>query len=197
MSTKKPDFIDVLPKFRYQMQRYLILRLGDADNNQVVGVMDFRKPDRNHFPFDLYLDKDCDGNLAEDFIENRRHIEGIRTCYKDGTTENYALHLYSYSTSSEPIGVAYQSLSGRYGILEANKKLVQVLVIDNTGNALFNDDDDAILLDWDLDGALDGSHQADEDQPLYSALELPGGTYKVAAFDPAGRKMIIRRQNAK
>jgi len=197
ISTEKPDLINTLPKFKYEMQRYLTLRLGDAENNEIVGVMDFRKPDRNHFPFDLYLDRDRDGDLAEDFIEDRRHIKGICAAYNDGTVENYSLNLYSYSTNSEPIGVAYQSRAGRYGILEADKKRIQLLVIDNSGNGIFNDDDDVILLDWDLDGKIDGSHQADDDRPLYSLLELPGASYRVAEFDAQGRRMVLRRQGAK
>ena len=64
ISTSKPDFISILPKFRYQMQQYLILRLGDAENNQIAGVMDFMKPDQKYPPFDLYLDRDRDGDLA-------------------------------------------------------------------------------------------------------------------------------------
>lgn len=196
ISTNKPDFINTLPKFRHEMQRYLTLRLGDAENNQIAGMIDFRKPDRKHFPFDLYLDRDRDGNLAEDFIEDRRHIERISIPYKDGTTENYALHLYSYSTEREPIGVAYQCLAGRYGILEADKKRIQILVIDNSGNGIFNDDDDVILLDWDLDGKIDGSHQADEDVPLYSLLKLPGASYRVVEFDVPGRRMVLRRQKS-
>jgi len=194
ISTEKPDLINTLPKFRHEMQRYLTLRLGDAENNEIVGVMDFRKPDKNHFPFDLYLDRDRDGDLVEDFIEDRKHIEGISVPYKDGTTENYALNLYSYSTSSEPIGVAYQSHAGRYGILEADKKRIQILVLDNSGNGIFNDDDDVILLDWDMDGKIDGSHRADDDRPLYSLFELPGGKYRVVEFDAPGRRMILRRQ---
>ena len=195
ISTERPDFINTLPRFRHDMQRYLILRLGDADDNQIVGVMDFRKPDRIHFPFDLYLDIDRDGDLAENFIEDRRHIKGICVPYKDGTTENYALHLYS--THYEPIGVNYQSLAGRYGILEADKKRIQILIIDNSGNGIFNDDDDVILLDWDLDGKLDGSHQADDDRPLYSSLELPGGLYRVVELDAVGRRVVLRRDEAK
>jgi|GEM_PF-7113172 len=192
ISAEKPDSINTLPKFKHEMQRYLILRLGDAEENQIIGVMDFRKPSMDHFPFDLYLDRDRDGDLAEDFIVNRKHIERIRAPYKDGTTENYALHIYSYS-GLERIAAAYQSLAGRYGILEADRKRIQVLVIDNSGNAIFNDDDDVILLDWDLDGKIDGSHQADDDRPLYSSLDLPGGLYQVAKFDAPGRRMVLRR----
>lgn len=195
ISAEKPDSINTLPKFKHEMQRYLILRLGDAEENQIIGVMDFRKPSMNRFPFDLYLDRDRDGDLAEDFIENRKHVEGICASYKDGTTENYALHLYSYS-GLEHIAVAYQSHAGRYGILEADRKRIQILVIDNSGNAIFNDDDDVILLDWDLDGKIDGSHQTDDDRPLYSSLELPGGLYQVLKFDEPGRRMVLRRTGA-
>ena len=195
ISAEKPDFIKAIPKVRHRMQRYLILRLGDAQNNQIAGVMDFKKPDVKHFPFDLYLDRDRNGNLAEDFIIDTRHIEGLSAAYSDGTTEDYALQLYSYS--DEPVGVAYQSHAGRYGILEADRKRIQILVIDNTGNGIFNDADDVILLDWDLDGKLDGSHQAKEYRPLYSLLELPGGSYRVAEFDAPGRRMMLRRQTPK
>jgi hypothetical protein len=197
ISTEKPDSINTLPKFKHEMQRYLILRLGDAEENQIIGVMDFRKPSMDHFPFDLYLDRDRDGDLAEDFIEDRRHIEGICASYKDGTTENYALHLYSYS-GLERMGVAHQSHAGRYGVLEADEKRIQVLVIDNSGNGIFNDDDDVVLLDWDLDGIINGSHQAGagDDRPLYSVLQLPGGAYRVVEFDAAGRRMVLRRERA-
>lgn len=195
ISAEKPDFINTLPEFRHNMQQYLTLRLGNAENNQIVGVMDFREPDMKHFPFDLYLDRDRDGDLAEDFIENRRYTEGVHIPYNDGTTENYALHLYS--CSNEPVGVMYQSRTGRYGILKANQKRIQILVIDNSGNGVFNDDDDAILLDWDLDGKLDGSHQANEELALYSLLKLHGASYRVAEFDAPGRCMVLRRQRTK
>ena len=191
ISSDKPDFVNALPKFKYEMQRYLTLRLGDAENNQIIGVMDFRRPDRKQFPFDLYLDRDRDGNLAEDFIEDRRHVKGVCVPYKDGTTEDYSVNLYSYSV--EPIGVAYQVLAGRYGIFEADKKRIQLLVIDNNGNAIFNDDVDVIVLDWNMDGRLDGSHQANDHRPLYTPLELPGGVYRVLEFDAPGRRMILKK----
>jgi len=195
ISTDKPDSLNALPKFKYEIQRYLTLRLGDAENNQIIGVMDFSKPDRQHFPFDLYLDRDRDGNLAEDFIDDRTHMKGIKVPYKDGTTEDYSLHLYSYS--NEPIGVAYQSHAGRYGILEADQKRIQILVIDNTGNGVFNDDDDVILMDWDIDGKLDGTHQANEHRPLYSLLKLRDVSYRVVQLDAPGRHMVLRRTVAK
>lgn len=192
VSTEKPDFVNTVPKFRHDMQRYLVLRLGDAEDNQIVSVMDFDKPDIKYFPFNLYLDRDRDGDLAEDFIQDKKYISGIGIPYSDGTTESYSLHLYSYSP--EPVRVAYQVHTGRHGIFEADKKRIQVLVIDNSGNGIFNDDDDVILLDWDLDGKIDGSHQADDDRPLYSVLELPGGKYRVVEFDAPGRRIVLQRQ---
>ncbi len=191
ISTEKPDFVNTVPRFRHDMQRYLVLSLGNGGNNQFAAVMDFSKPDGKYFPFDLYLDRDRDGNLAEDFIEDSRHVKGVGVSYKDGTKENYALHIYTYS--HEPIRVAYQVLGGRYGIFEADKKRMQVVVIDNSGNGIFNDEDDVILLDWDLDGKIDGSHRADDERPLYSVLELRGGKYRVEEFDASGRRMVLRR----
>jgi len=192
ISAKKPDFIKTLPRFKHEMQQYLILRLGDAEDNQIVGVMDFDRPDRKYFPFDLYLDRDRDGDLAEDFIEDKEYISGISIPYSDGTMESYSLHLYSYSP--EPVGVAYQVHTGRHGIFEAGGRQMQILVIDNSGNGIFNDNMDVVLMDWDLDGRIDGSHQADDDRPLYSVLELPGGKYRVVEFDPPGRRMVLQRQ---
>jgi len=195
ISAVKPVFVNTLPKFRHEMQRYFILRLGNGRDNQVAGAMDFRKPERKHFPFDLYLDRNRDGNLSEDIAVDRWHVKGIQIPYDDGTTEDYSLGFYAYS--DEPIGVMYKSCTGRYGILEADRKRIQVLVIDNSANGIFNDDDDVILLDWDLDGKIGGSHQADDDRPLYSVLELPGASYRVAKLDAQGRRLVLRREEAK
>lgn len=192
ISTEKTDFITSLPSFKYDMQRYLTLRLGDAENNQITAVVDFRKPDRNYFPFDLYLDRDRDGDLAEDFIENNKHFTGVQVPYSDGTTESYSLNLYSYS-NDDSLHFSYQSHAGRYGFFNVGQTKVQFLVIDNNVNGIFNDREDVILMDWDLDGKIDGSHQADEDVPLYSLLKLPGVTYQVVKFDPPGRSMILKQ----
>ena len=190
--TEKADFITSLPTFKYDMQRYLTLRLGDAENNQITAVVDFRKPDRKYFPFDLYLDKGRDGDLAEDFIEDSTHFAGVQIPYSDGTTESYSLHLYSYSNDGS-LGFAYQSHAGRYGSFDVGDIQVQLLMIDNNGNGIFNDSEDVILMDWDFDGKIDGSHQSNEEVPLYSLLKFPGASYRVVEFDPPGRRMVLKR----
>ena len=190
VSTEKPDFIKSLPTFKYDMQRYLTFRLGNAEDNQIFAVIDFRKPDQKYFPFDLYLDRERNGNLVDDFIENSKHITGIQIPYDDGTTESYSLNLYS---CGESVRLAYQSLTGRYGFFDVDHTRIQLLVLDNTGDGIFNDREDVILMDWDLDGKIDGSHQADEEVPLYSLLELPGVSYQVVEFDPPGRRMVLQR----
>ena len=71
---------------------------------------------------------------------------------------------------------------------------MQILVIDSSGNGIFNDNMDVVLMDWDLDGRIDGSHQAEGDRPLYSVLELSGGKYRVVEFDAPGRRMVLQRR---
>jgi hypothetical protein len=192
ISTEKPDFIKTLPPFKYDMQRYLTFRFGDAEDNHIFAVADFRSPAQKHFSFDLYLDRNRDGHLIDDFIVDQQQIKGIQIPYNDNTTEKYTLYLYSYSLDNQPLGFAYQCKSGRYGVVDVGQVQIPILVIDQTGNGIFDDSQDVLLLDWDLDGKINGSHQADEDVPLYSLLELPGATYQVAEIDPAGRRMILK-----
>ena len=193
ISTEKPDFIKSPPPFKYQMQRYLTLHLGNAENNQIFGVIDFRKPEQKFFPFDLYLDRNGDGNLADDFIGNNERIMGVQVPYNDGTTENYSLHIYSYF-DGEAIELAYRSLAGRYGVFPVGRKSVQFLILDYNPNGIFNDRKDLILVDWDLDGKFDGQCDANPGTvALYSPLALPGATYHVAEIDPPGQRMVLRK----
>jgi thiol-disulfide isomerase/thioredoxin len=188
----KPDFIQSLPPFKHQMQRYLTFRLGNAEGNRIFAIADFDTPDRKYFPFDLYLDKNRDGNLVDDYIPDSTRITGIEVPYSDGTVEPYSLYFYSFS-GDESFGFAYQVLAGRYGSFPVGSAQMQLLVIDNNGNGNFNDSEEVLLMDWDLDGKINGSHQADEKVPLYSVLKLPGASYKIAEFDPPGRRMVLQK----
>jgi chaperonin cofactor prefoldin len=200
VSPKKPDIVKKTPKFKYANQLYFFLELGDAADNRIVGVIDFATTDKKYFPFDLYLDKNRNGNLADNLIPNFNStclsyiVSGIKVPYKDGTTEDYALELYAPQQGGK-VSVWYQPKAGRYGVLEANKKRIGILVLDNSGKGLFNDSEEAILMDWNLDGTIDGSSQAQNDRELYSALELPGATYRVTEIDPAGRYLTLSRMH--
>ena len=192
ISTEKPDFITTLPPFKHEMQQYLTFRLGNAEDNHICAVADFQNPDQKYFPFDLYLDRNRDGDLTDDFVHDQKRITDIQIPYDDDTAEKYTLYLYSYSLDNQPLGFAYQCKTGRYGVIDIGQVQIPLLVIDQTGDGVFNDSEDVLLLDWDLDGKINGSHQADEDVTLYSLLELPGATYQVAEFDPAGRRMVLK-----
>jgi hypothetical protein len=197
ISANKPDIVKKTPKFKNANQIYFFLKLGDADDNRMAGVIDFAATDKKYFPFDLYLDKDHDGDLAEDFVPDidadgdTHHVRGIKVPYKDGITEEYSMEIYAVQDGE--ISVWYQPKAGRYGILEANQKRIGILILDTTGNGLFNDSDDVILMDWNFDGGIDGSHQAGEKRGLYSVLELPGVKYHVEKLDEAGRHLTVAR----
>jgi hypothetical protein len=199
ISPDKPNIVKKTPKFKYANHLYFFLELGDAHDNRIVGVIDFATTDKKYFPFDLYLDKDRDGNLAEDLISGFSAcltylVTGIKVPYKDGTTEEYSLELYAPQNEGK-VSVWYQPKAGRYGVLEANQKRIGILVLDNSGKGLFNDSDEAILMDWDLDGVIDGSYQNKNDRGLYSALELPGATYRVTKIDAPGRSITLERMH--
>jgi hypothetical protein len=199
ISPDKPNIVKKTPKFKYANHLYFFLELGDAYDNRIVGVIDFATTDKKYFPFDLYLDKDRDGNLAEDLISGFSAcltylVTGIKVPYKDGTTEEYSLELYAPQNEGK-VSVWYQPKAGRYGVLEANQKRIGILVLDNSGKGLFNDSDEAILMDWDLDGVIDGSYQNKNDRGLYSALELPGATYRVTKIDAPGRSITLERMH--
>jgi hypothetical protein len=199
VSSDKPDVIKKIPKFKNANQLYFLLKLGDAADNSIVGVIDFASTKEKYFPFDLYLDKNRDGDLTNDLISNidtdsfSHHVRGIKVPYKDGTTEEYALQIYT--VQNDDISVCYGTETGRYGVLEANRKRIGILVLDDTGNGLFNDEDDVIFMDLDLDGTINGSSQANEERPLYSILELPGEKYRVTEIDPAGRHLTLTRMH--
>jgi uncharacterized coiled-coil protein SlyX len=195
ISPNKPDIVKKTPKFKYANQLYFFLKLGDAADNRIAGVIDFAPTDKKYFPFDLYVDKDRDGDLAEDFISasdaisSNHQVRGIRVPYKDGTTEEYSMEIYAVQDGE--ISVWYQPKAGRYGELEANQKRMGILILDTTGNGLFNDAEDVILMDWDFDGGIDGSYQGNGKRGLYSVLELPGVKYRVTEIDEAGRRLTI------
>lgn len=197
ISDKMPKEVKRWPRAKYKLQKSLKITLGDAEDNEIIALMDFQTPDKDHFPFDLYLDKDRDLDLAEDFIENKESIRGIKVAYKDGSTENYSMkmHSYYYSSESGNVGITCGSLTGRYGIIEAEEQKIPILIYDNNCNAILSDADDYIFVDWDLDGKINGKLDDKEYRSLYSSLELPGGTYKVAEIDPAGRRLVLRRQS--
>jgi hypothetical protein len=66
--------------------------------------------------------------------------------------------------------------------------------MDNNGNGIFSDTEDLIILDWDMDGKLNGSNSAHEYCPLYSVLNFPGASYRVVQIDAPGRSMTLKRQ---
>jgi hypothetical protein len=197
-SPNKPEIVKKTPKFKYAAQLYFFLNLGDAADNRIIGVIDYEPTDKKYFPFDLYLDKDRDGDLAEDKVpidsESEYHVRGVKVSYKDGLTEEYFLHIYAVQTGGK-ISVWYGPEAGRYGVLEAGKKRIQILILDSSGNGLFNDADDEILMDWNLDGVIDGSSDAGGERELYSDIELPGGKYRITEIDPIGHHLTLSRMH--
>ena len=196
ISDKMPKEIKRWPRAKYKLQKSFKITLGDADDNEIIALMDFKTPEEDHFPFDLYLDKDRDLNLAEDFIENKESIRGIKVAYKDGSTENYSMkmHSYYYSSESGNVGITCGSHTGRRGVIDTGEQKIPILIYDNNCNGIFSDADDYIFVDWDLDGRINGKHDDKEYRSLYSPLELQGGKYKVAEIDPAGRRLVLKRQ---
>jgi hypothetical protein len=188
---KQPDSIKILPKFRYETQKYFFIQLGNTQDNHIACIADFTKHEIGPASFDLYVDKDRDGDLAEDFVTDCKNITGIQIPFKDGTMENYSLNLYPLSCMHQ---FFYRTLSGRYGTIETNTGKIPVLVMDNNGNGIFSDTEDLILLDWNMDGELNGSGAANEDCPLYSVLNFAGASYRVAQIDEPGRSLTLKRQ---
>ncbi len=195
-SPNKPEIVKKTPKFRHAAQLYFFLKLGNAADNRIVGVIDYEPTDKKYFSFDLYLDKDRDGDLAEDKVpidnEGEYHIRGIKVSYQEGSTEEYCLQIYVVQTKGI-ISVCYGTEAGRYGVFEAGKKRIQILILDSSGNGLFNDADDEILMDWDLDGIIDSS--SDEARDLFTDIDLPGGKYRITKIDPAGHNLTLSRMH--
>jgi BMFP domain-containing protein YqiC len=185
---QKPDSIKILPKFRYKTQKYFFIQLGNSQDNHIDCIADFTKHEIGPASLDIYLDKDRNGDLTEDIVSDCQNITGIQIPFKDGTTENYSLNLYGMDI------FFYQTLSGRYGIIETNVGKLPVLVMDNNGNGIFNDTEDLIIPDWNMDGTINGSSRANEYCPLYSVLKFPGALYRVAQIDEPGRSMTLKRQ---
>jgi hypothetical protein len=197
-SPNKPEIVKKTPKFKHIAQFYFFLKLGDTADNRIVGVIDYEPTDKKYFPFDLYLDKDRDGDLAEDKVpidsESEYHARGVKISYKDSSTEEYSLNIYAVQTG-RGISIWYGPEAGRYGVFEAGKKRIQILILDSSGNGLFNDADDQILMDWDLDGVIDGSSDAGGERELYSDIELTGGKYRITEIDPSGRHLTLSRMH--
>lgn len=192
MLAEKPDNITLLPDFHYDTQKFIAIYLGDANENSFVGVIDFRSQDKTTHPaFDLYLDVDGDGDFAEDFVVDKRKIE-IQIPYEDAPPQKHHIHVYS-SQNNGVILILYQCRTGRYGLIDNGDTKIPVLIIDGHPNGIFDDSDDYILLDWDLDGQLDASHQTEGYLPLFSDLKLPDATFVVTDIDPAGTQLTIQK----
>lgn len=200
VSPNKPDIVKKTPKFKYANQLYFFLKLGDVANNRIAGVIDFAPTKEKYFPFDLYLDRNRDGDLTDDLISDvdtdsfSHHARGIKVSYKDGTTEEYAVQIYTAQDDDE-ISICYASDAGRYGVLEANQKRIGILILDTSGNGLFNDADDEILIDWDFDGTIDGSSRAKGARDLFSVLDLQTEKYRITEIDPAGHRLTLSRMH--
>ena len=194
ITDEKPDAVVKAPDFRHENQKFFYVNLGDANDNKIYGAIDYRTPEKPRFSFDLYLDRDNDGDLAEDLIENQHSVRDVCVKYKDGTIEKYGMYFYVVQKDDGSIGLYFSNHTGRYGFLEADKKRIQICVADSTCNGIFDDSNDDVFFDKDLDGRVYGRHKSDEYTDLFSEIELPGGTYKVAEIDPAGRRLVLRRR---
>ena len=65
--------------------------------------------------------------------------------------------------------------------------------MDGTGNGIFNDESDRIVLDWDLDGMIE-CEDKNGMRPLYEPFGIGGEIYRVTDCDPRGRRMVLRKQ---
>ncbi|MFC1738670.1 TlpA family protein disulfide reductase [Planctomycetota bacterium] len=199
-SEEKPEGFPELPEFKHDMQRFLTFELGNTKENVFYGVADFDKPEEEYFPFDLYVDTDRDGEFEEIGKLEERDGNGrpdtfrMWVPYKDDDSDQYAIWLWSYLKKGpgDP-SFSYFVKSARYALFRANKKVIQVLVMDNTGNGIFNDESDRIVLDWDLDGMIE-CEDRNGMRPLYEPFGIGGEVYRVTECDPRGRRMVIRKQ---
>jgi len=190
-SDEKPDAVKVSPKFKHKKQRYFFIELGNAEDNRVNFIADFTIHEIGPATLDIYLDKDRDGDFAEDYIDNPKRIKNIKIPSKDGTYENYSLNLYPLSSIYK---FCYRTLSGRNGSIETDVGRIPILIMDNNSNGIFNDTEDLILVDWNTDGKLNGSSSANEYCPLYSVLKFSGASYRVVQIDAPGRCLTLKRQ---
>ena len=192
MFSKEPGNIKSLPEFGYDTQRYIALYLGDTNDNQFTGVIDFDSRDKNTYPaFDLYLDRDRDGDLAEDFIVDKANVK-LEVPYEGAPPQEYHIRIYSVRNDGN-VRIIYQCLTVRYGFINKDDTQIPLLIMEDTPNGVFNNSDDFILMDWDLDGKLDGSHQTKGYLPLFSDLNLPGATFTVTSLDPAGQELTLQK----
>ena len=188
LGVKEPAEGLTLPQFRYDGQEYVAFTFGDSRENTFLGVVDYDTKDASrYFSFDLRLDLDLDGNLAEEPVVDDG-IVWLKVPYKDGAAENYGIKVYSIQSNGSRM-ISYEVLSGRTGMIKSGNFDVGLLVIDGNCNGIFNDSSDIVLIDRDLDGKIDST--AEQRIGLLEELHLPGAIYKIKEIDPAGRNVIL------
>ena len=112
----------------------------------------------------------------------------LKVPYKDGTVEDFGIKVYSIQSNSSRL-IAYQVLSGRVGQIKTGNFDVGILVIDSNCNGIFNDPDDVVLVDKDLDGRIESKNG--EQISLFNEFNLPGAIYKVKEIDSAGKHITL------
>jgi len=194
LESKKPEWVTKLPDFKYAKQIYFSIPLGDGKKNEIACVIDINELQPGKFNYDLYLDKDGDGDLAEDFIENKDYIDNILVHYNDGSVESYAISFWLRKKEGG-YRMVYYRLSGRYGVFKADKKRIQVLVLDDDCNGVFNDACDEIYIDWNFDGKIKCTYQEEKSVCISDIVEFPGASYRIAEIHPAGKKLVLKRDH--
>ncbi len=158
-----PRAVRRLPKFRQAIQRFVVLRFGNAPGSAVACMVYCDDPAKTpRATFRAYVDADRDGDLAN---ERPRGMSGpIEALYADGTRETYELAFYPVNAHGT-IGVRYYLKAVRMGWATLAGKTMRVVVVDDDGDGVFSRDGSSICF-----GPWSGQRRS-----MRETLVLPSG----------------------
>ena len=183
------------PNFEGSVQYYGQIPFGNTNSNLYNYIIDVLDDNSKIFYFDL----NNDNNLVNDLIETA-YLDTFTVKYIDGTTEPFKFYYHYYGDNR----INYTRTCGRGGYINIDNQDIEILVLDNNSNAIY-DINDSFIIDLNLDGELNGWFSSTpyfdfKSWGNYSTTEKISGPgpipfnnkyYEISSITPNGRLIEI------
>jgi len=186
------------PAYQSKKPLYGVLRLGDAENDQILVAID--EPESGEPK--IYIDRKGDGDLTGSgnwgntngpnlFLSNVT----IDVPYKTGKIP-YTFNFYRFKTRNRDFLYCYRN-SGREGEVVLDGKHYKVLVLDDNADGRFDDlQNGALFIDLNQDGTLEKAMDSAEFFRLNEPFNVHGKVWEVASMSPDGLHITMRPSKA-
>ncbi len=190
-----------LPRFRFPSPKFGTLVLGQGPDSLITLALD-EAPDRSESI--LYIDRNNDENLTDDgppgWDEQRPDYwlqEALVNVQYRGEEHvfivPYAVTFYRYKYRLHDSIVVFRN-GYRSGTIVLQDSTYKLGLLDDNLNGRFDDmESDALIIDLNRDGKLNGHTDSPELFPLSSPFSIDGVAYRTKRISPAGDQIVLAR----